>query len=67
MKTITITVAAPDVFCFWMGELPPASRFQHWMVPSSHEVNTKLGRERLQHPPVSPACTYSRKYLDPVV
>ena len=36
------------------------------MVPSSHEVNTKLGRERLQHPPVSPACTYSHEYLDPV-
>jgi hypothetical protein len=40
------------MFCCCAGALPPASRFQHWIVPSSQEEKTNEGRDRDQHPPV---------------
>jgi len=45
----------PEVFCRWMGELPPVRRDQHCMDPSSQEVKTTEALERDQQPPVSPA------------
>ena len=42
----------PEIFCCWTGALPPARRFQHWIVPSSQDEKTRDGRDSDQQPPV---------------
>lgn len=52
---VIAVIVYPDVFCRWMGELPPVSKDQQSMDPSSQEVKTTEALESDQHPPVRPA------------